>query len=211
MQRPNLIIIAGCNGAGKSTYSESFTDNIIPFDFDKKYLENYSSLFDSELRDVIANNMTSNQFTDEINLAFENKTSFCYETNFNQSPLVWAQKAKDLGYKLTLVFFCLENIEIAQKRVKYRTENNGHYVPDTVIFERWKEGYKNLNLHFSFFDYILLLDNTFDNELPTELFELEKEDGNSFLLRLFCDKLPEYAKRRFPEIFALINNKYKLL
>lgn len=211
MQRPNLIVIAGCNGAGKSTYSTLYIKNIIPYDFDKRFFENYSSLYDSELRDVIANNMTSNQFTDEINLAFENKTSFCYETNFNQSPLIWVQKAKDLGYKLTLVFFCLESIEIAQKRVQYRTENNGHFVHDTVIFERWKEGYKNLNLHFSFFDYILLLDNTFDNELPSELFELNKEDENSFTLRLFCEKLPEYAKRRFPDIFAFIKNKNKFL
>lgn len=204
MQRPNLIIIAGCNGAGKSTYSESFTDNIIPFDFDKKYLENYSSLFDSELRDVIANNMTSSQFTDQINYAFENNLSFCYETNFNQSPLAWAQKAKDLGYKLELIFFCLDSLEIAKKRVQYRTENNGHFVPDTVIFDRWKEGYKNLNLHFSFFDYVLLVDNSSENEYISRLFELEKVDSDSFTLRLFRDKLPEYAKRRFPEIFNLI-------
>lgn len=206
MQRPNLIIIAGCNGAGKSTYSESFIENITPFDFDRRFIENYSSLYDSELRDVIANNMTSDQFTDQINHAFKNKMSFCYETNFNQSPLIWAQKAKDLGYKLELIFFCLDNLEIAQKRVQYRTENNGHFVPDNVIFDRWKAGYKNLNLHFSFFDYILLVDNSSENELPTELFELEKVEGDSFALRLFCHELPEYAKRRFPEIFDLIND-----
>ena len=36
---PNLIIIAGCNGAGKSTYADSFLPtNISPFDFDKRFL-----------------------------------------------------------------------------------------------------------------------------------------------------------------------------
>ena len=38
MQKPHLIIIAGCNGAGKSTYSQSFTDIIVPFDYDKQFL-----------------------------------------------------------------------------------------------------------------------------------------------------------------------------
>ena len=111
MQQPNLIIIAGCNGAGKSTYSESYVKGLIPFDFDKKFIENYSSLKDSELRDVIANNMTSEQYINSIESAFIAKESFCYETNFNNQPLIWATKAKKLGYRIELLFFCLDNIE----------------------------------------------------------------------------------------------------
>jgi hypothetical protein len=39
---PNLIVIAGCNGAGKSTYALSFLpDGLTSFDYDKLYLENY--------------------------------------------------------------------------------------------------------------------------------------------------------------------------
>lgn len=56
MQQPHLIIIAGCNGAGKSTYSPMLVDGVIPFDYDKKYLEIYQSLADSELREKIAIN-----------------------------------------------------------------------------------------------------------------------------------------------------------
>lgn len=206
MQQPNLIIIAGCNGAGKSTYSESYVNNIIPFDFDKKFMENYSSLIDSELREVIANNITSDQYINSIETAFNQSESFCYETNFNNQPLVWAKKAKDLGYRLELLFFCLDSIESAKKRVKYRTENKGHFVPDDVIFDRWKEGYKNLNLHFSFFDYILIIDNSKEDTVPTELFELEKDELGKFSFRLFCDEIPEYSKRRFPEIFNLLKD-----
>ena len=207
MQQPNLIIIAGCNGAGKSTYSESYVKGLIPFDFDKKFIENYSSLKDSELRDVIANNMTSEQYINSIESAFIAKESFCYETNFNNQPLIWATKAKKLGYRIELLFFCLDNIESAKKRVQYRTENKGHFVPEHIILERWKEGYKNLNRHFSFFDYILLIDNSSEESTPIALFELEKNESKKFIFRLFSDKIPEYSKRRFPKIFNLLKDE----
>lgn len=54
MQQPHLIIIAGCNGAGKSTYSQTIVDPIIPFDYDKRFLEIESSLPDSELKEEFA-------------------------------------------------------------------------------------------------------------------------------------------------------------
>jgi predicted ABC-type ATPase len=54
---PDLIIIAGCNGAGKSTFSSSFLpEGLTSFDYDRLFLENYNSLSDSELREVFAKN-----------------------------------------------------------------------------------------------------------------------------------------------------------
>ena len=59
MQQPHLIIVAGCNGAGKSTYSNMLVDVVVPFDYDKRFLEIYDSLFDSELKEEIAINKTT--------------------------------------------------------------------------------------------------------------------------------------------------------
>ena len=81
MQQPHLIIIAGCNGAGKSTYSSMLVKGIIPFDYDKKYLEIYHSLPDSELRDKIAINRT----TEELNSLIE--TSFWIKNRFVLKPI----------------------------------------------------------------------------------------------------------------------------
>jgi predicted ABC-type ATPase len=42
---PDLIIIARCNGAGKSTFAPSFlSEGLTSFDYDRLYLENYNSL-----------------------------------------------------------------------------------------------------------------------------------------------------------------------
>jgi adenylate kinase family enzyme len=56
MQQPYLRIFAGCNGSGKSTYSYILSPNVIPFDYDKRFLAHYNSMRDSELREEIAKN-----------------------------------------------------------------------------------------------------------------------------------------------------------
>ena len=102
MPKPNLTIVAGCNGSGKSTFSKTHVKNSIPFDFDKRLMARYDAMDDSELRDVIARNLTRNEFETAINEAFSKKESFCYETNFDANPIYWAEQAKQLGYHLVL-------------------------------------------------------------------------------------------------------------
>lgn len=204
MQQPTLIIVAGCNGAGKSTYSSSYVKTVVPFDYDKRFLEIYNSMFDSELREEIARHRTTEEFNQAIQHAFDTKQDFCYETNFDSNPIVWAERAKELGYRLELHFYCLETLDMAKQRVAYRTMDNGHFVADDVIKYKWKQGYKNLNQHFQLFDYILLVDNSLEECPPTNLFEISKESEDLATFSLFVDELPEYAQRRFPEIFKLI-------
>ena len=93
---PDLIIIAGCNGAGKSTFSSSFLpDGLNSFDYDRLFLENYNSIQDSELREEFAKNQTTKDFESSIDKALLNKADFCYETNFDSHPLYWAQKFRE--------------------------------------------------------------------------------------------------------------------
>jgi adenylate kinase family enzyme len=43
MSKPILLIIAGCNGSGKSTFSKMLaTADFEPFDSDFHYLKNYN-------------------------------------------------------------------------------------------------------------------------------------------------------------------------
>jgi len=35
MIKPRLIVVAGCNGSGKSTFSKTYVKNETPFDFTK--------------------------------------------------------------------------------------------------------------------------------------------------------------------------------
>ena len=99
MQQPVLTLIAGCNGAGKSTYSRLFVEEgIEPFDYDKIYLSKLANLKESELNNLIAINQTTEELTNKIKEAFENRNSFCFETNLHVFPYLWIEEAKAKGY-----------------------------------------------------------------------------------------------------------------
>lgn len=89
MSKPRLIVVAGYNGSGKSTFSKTYVKNLIPFDYDKKLMRKYDAMDDSELRDVIAHNLMRTEFETAIYEAFSKKESFCYETNFDVNPMYW--------------------------------------------------------------------------------------------------------------------------
>lgn len=141
MQQPYLRIFAGCNGSGKSSYSKVFSQDAIPFDFDKRFLERYNSMPDSELREVIAKNRTSEEFLSESNYAITNSELFAFETNLFPFPVELIAKAKTQGFKIEMYFFCLKSIELAKERVEIRSKNNGHDVDEQTIILKWKEGY----------------------------------------------------------------------
>lgn len=199
---PDLTVIAGCNGAGKSTFATSFLpEGLTSFDYDRLYLEYYNSLSDSELRDQFAKNQTTKDFEFSIKKAIQNKTDFCYETNFDAHPLYWPQKFKENGYDLNLIFFCVANQEIARHRIQVRTEFKGHFVDNATIDLKWKAGYKNINQNYRFFDNILFVDNSRQNEIYSNLLQIEKGE-----VVIMAENIPGYFKHRLPTIYKLINN-----
>jgi predicted ABC-type ATPase len=204
LSQPLLIVFAGCNGSGKSTFSSSYVDKgLIPYDFDKKFMEIYYSLVDSELRQEMAQNMSIGDFKNSIKNAFSSKQDFCYETNFDAHPIFWAEEAKKLGYRIELHFYCLSSIELAKKRVGMRVRNQGHFVNNDVIFHKWKEGYKNLNLHYKFFDFVLFIDNSSHIGPPQNIFAFIKDDNNNFQIQKYRETIPNYTMRRCPDIYNL--------
>lgn len=173
MNPPFLTVIAGCNGSGKSSFSRAFeTDSTKSFDYDKVFLEKYNSLLDSEFRDTMAHNMARQYLESQIKYSIDNKLGFLYETNFNSTPLYWPEKFRTEGYKLRLVYFCLNSINEAIRRVQIRVENGGHFVPEYEIKERYYLGFKHLNNHWDFFDEVYLFDTSKYNHEPTFLLSI---------------------------------------
>lgn len=128
--------------------------------------------------------------------ALENKLDFCYETNFDMNPIYWAEKFKKKGFTLDLIFFCLENQDIARHRVEERTEFKGHFVNNQTIDLKWKAGYKNFNKYYKVFDNILIVDNSRQKDIYTNILQIEQGE-----IVLMTEKIPEYFKHRLPEIY----------
>ncbi len=161
MSRPQLTVIAGCNGSGKSSFSSAISPSGAPsFDYDKEFLKIYRAMPDSELRENMAHNKTFEILRARVNFCIKNQKSFTYETNFNSTPLFWPEKFKKAGFGLNLIYLCLDTTAEAKRRVRVRVANGGHFVPDFEVEKRFYDGYDNLNLHWSYFDELFLFDSS---------------------------------------------------
>jgi predicted ABC-type ATPase len=156
----NLYIVAGCNGAGKTT--ASFT--ILPEILDCKEFVNADEIakglspFQPESVAFESGRIMLNRITE---LLQENK-SFAFETTLStrsyKSKII---EAKSKGYRVTLLFFWLQNIELAKERVKIRVSEGGHNIESDVIERRYIRGIKNLfDIYLSIVDGALIFDNS---------------------------------------------------
>jgi len=53
---------------------------------------------------------------------------------------------------------------------------------------------------------VLLVDNSSEPDIPKNMFALNKTRDEQYRITRFIEEMPEYTQRRFPEIFALLDN-----
>ena len=89
------------------------------------------------------------------------KVDFAIETTLaTRSYVQLVHRAQALGYKVHLIFFCVENEEQAIARVAQRVSNGGHNIPEADIRRRFKRGiYNLLNLYMPICDSALVYNN----------------------------------------------------
>lgn len=174
MKEKNLYIIAGCNGAGKTT--ASFT--ILPEIIECKEFVNADEIakglspFQPEKVSFEAGRIMLKRIEGLLN---ENE-SFGFETTLStKSYKNKILNAKQNGYTVTLLFFWLNNVELAKERVKTRVKEGGHNIPNKVIERRYIKGIKNLfDIYLDIVDGALIFDNSFGkHELIAQKIEYE--------------------------------------
>lgn len=111
-----------------------------------------------------------------INELIEENQNFAFETTL--STRSYKNKiliAKNKGYRVTLLFFWLQNIELAKERVKIRVKEGGHNINPDIIDRRFYKGIKNLfDIYLPIIDGALIFDNS---EGKHELLAEKKVDG----------------------------------
>lgn len=159
MQRPNLYIIAGCNGAGKTTASF----NVLPQILNCKEFVNADEIakglspFSPESVAIQAGKL----MLERIETLMGEGVSFAIETTLaTRSYKNLVLRAKEKGYVVSLLFFWLESPEMACERVANRVAEGGHNIPIDTIYRRYYLGLENLfKIFMPIVDFWALYDN----------------------------------------------------
>ena len=161
-----LYIIAGCNGAGKTT--ASFT--ILPEVLDCKEFVNADEIakglspFQPESVAMQAGRIMIARM-DEL---LQKGETFAFETTLAtksyKQKIEWAQAN---GYEVTLLFFWLRNVTMAKERVAQRVAEGGHSIPSETIERRYHNGIANLfAIYMDMVDICYIFDNSEGERTP---------------------------------------------
>ena len=171
-----LYIIAGCNGAGKTT--ASFT--ILPEVLDCKEFINADEIakglspFQPESVAMQAGRIMLARM-DEL---LQKGETFAFETTLAtksyKQKIEWAQAN---GYEVTLLFFWLRNVTMAKERVAQRVAEGGHSIPSQTIERRYHNGIANLfAIYIDMVDICYIFDNSEGERTPiAKKYKGEKE------------------------------------
>lgn len=156
----NFYIIAGCNGAGKTTASHT----VLPEILDCQEFVNADNIakglspFQPESVAVEAGRI----MLERIENLLRKGESFAIETTL--ATKIYRKKillARQQGYEITLLFFWLQSAEMAKQRVATRVSEGGHNIPTDVIERRYKSGIKNLfEIYLPIVDKGFIFDNS---------------------------------------------------
>ena len=158
--RPKLFIIAGANGAGKTTYvCEHVLPGIFIFNGDDVYAE-LLKRYPNYDRELLKGGVPQ-QMEKDIDSAILSKSDFAFETNFaSELSVDVAKKFINAGYEANLIYFGLDNVQQAALRVDHRVALGGHNLSTHEIRENFKGGLSLVKGNLKLFDTIKFVDTS---------------------------------------------------
>ena len=154
-----LYIIAGCNGAGKTTASMTILPEVLKcreFVNADEIAKGISPFKPEEVAIEAGRIMLQ-----RIDYLLRSGISFAIETTLaTKSYRNLILRAQDNGYTVILLFFWLPSPEMAEERVAARVAAGGHNIPNDVIYRRYWSGLYNLfNVFVPIVDFWALYEN----------------------------------------------------
>lgn len=175
------MVIAGHNGAGKSTcyrkylcgtLGEHIQEHIDPDEVER---EIRADLAGTPLSDKGFSRLAQVEAEKLRKMYLENGISFSMETVFSDpvgNKLHFLEEAVSRGYFVVLLGVGLDSPEKSQARVALRVSRGGHGVPPEKIIGRYPRVSRNLSKGVLVASLALVVDNSED--------EFEEEDGDAY-------------------------------
>ncbi len=156
----NLYIISGCNGAGKTTASYT----VLPEILGCKEFVNADEIARglSPFNPVSVAIEAGRLMLQRIEDLLARDQSFSIETTLaTRSYVNLVRRAKERGYRVSLLYFWLDSPQLAMHRVAERVSKGGHDIAKSTITRRYVAGINNLfKLFVPLVDYWAVFDNS---------------------------------------------------
>lgn len=196
VRKPELIMIAGPNGSGKTSMTQKFLHHqwgegivyINPDEVAKDKFGDWNS---------VSSVLKAADYCEEWReRCLKEKTSFVFETVFSsQDKIDFLLRAKRAGFFVRVFFISTNHPSINASRIANRVIEGGHDVPITKIISRFYKSILNCEIIARFVDRLYVYDNSVDGRDAMPLFRLT----NGVLGKLYVDNVPEWARNILPE------------
>lgn len=189
--KPELIIIAGPNGSGKTSITQKFlhhewaggTTYINPDQVAKDMFGDWNN--------SAAVLKAANYCSELRERCLAEKKSFVFETVFSaQDKIDFVIRAKQAGFFIRIFFISTSNPAINASRIAKRVMKGGHDVPITKIISRYNKSIQNCKIVASIIDRLYVYDNSIDDVDARPLFRLS--DG--VLAKQYTEDIPDWAQ-----------------
>ncbi len=159
---PYMYIIAGCNGAGKTTASFTILPEMLKCREFVNSDEIAKGLSPFNADSIAVAVEASRIMYKRIKELIASRETFAMETTLaTRSVANLIREAQREGYYVTLLYFWLNTPDLAVERVKMRVAAGGHNIPEATIRRRYEAGIHNLfELYLPISDYWLIADNS---------------------------------------------------
>ena len=196
MRKPELIIIAGPNGSGKTSVTKRFlhhewaegTTYINPDEVANEMFGDWNS------KEAVLN--AANYCAAWREKCLEEKESFVFETVMSADDKVqFIIEAKNAGFFVRLFFISTASPKINASRIADRVMKGGHDVPISKIISRYYKSIENCKAVSSIVDRLYVYDNSVDGEEAKLQFRLT----NGIMGKRYVADVPEWAQAILPE------------
>jgi predicted ABC-type ATPase len=203
---PELHIITGSNGAGKSSVGPEYLPLHIHqqgniFDGDKLFMQKRSEFWNAGIKShkeckKLAFEFVEKTFDDLVDAALASNANFSYEGHFtNEATWDIPRRFKAAGYEIHLIFFGLTDTTLSEMRVVDRSKDGGHYVDPKTVADNFYGNLEKLNKHYSMFDSVIIVDTSSAEHQLLAVFQQAEP-----MSAIASELLPEWFRVNLPAI-----------
>jgi predicted ABC-type ATPase len=166
---PELYIITGSNGAGKSSVGAEYLPHRILeqgpiFDGDNLFVEKRNEYWKSDIKSHkecrnLVWAFVEETFDNRVAAALTNRTDFAYEGHFtNEATWDIPRRFLAASYSVQLLFLGLQDTALSELRVIDRSRIGGHYVDPLTAADNFYGNLAKLDQHFGLFHSVHIID-----------------------------------------------------